>query len=63
MTDFGPDESIQELFKSLLQRYQMRLEQLMNGSNFVLDGVEDLHYKCHKISLNLVNLTWITLNG
>ena len=39
MTDFDTDEIIQELFKSLLHRYEMGLERSMKGSNFVCDGV------------------------
>ena len=33
------DEIIEELFKSLLQRYQEGLEESMKGSEFVLDSV------------------------
>ena len=33
------DEIIDELFKSLLQRYQKRLEESMKGSEFVFDSV------------------------
>ena len=36
------DEVIKELFQSLLSRYQIGLEILMKGSDF-------LYYKCHKI--------------
>ena len=44
------DEIIKEV--SLLQRYQEGLEASMRGSEFVFDGVNSLHYKLHKISLN-----------
>ena len=47
------DEAIKELFDSLKNRYQNNLESL-RGSDFVLDYVKILYYKCHKI-----NLWWI----
>ena len=46
------DEIIEELFESLLQKYQERLEESMKGSEFVFDSVDLLYYKVHKISLN-----------
>ena len=46
------DELIEEIFVSLLQRYQKGLEQSMKGSEFVSDRVNLLEYKVHKISLN-----------
>ena len=45
------NETIQNVGK-LLQRYQEMLEQPMKGSEFVYDGVDVLHYKFHRISLN-----------
>ena len=42
------DEIIQELFDSLLERYQEGLEQSMKSSGFVFDGSR---YKNYKISL------------
>ena len=50
------DEIIQELFDSFLQKYQKGLEESMKGREFVFDGVDLLHYKFHKISLNRVGL-------
>ena len=44
------DEIIEELFESLLQRYQEGLEESMKGSEFVLDSVDLLHYYLQKIS-------------
>ena len=41
------DEVIKKLFDFLTKRYQNNLE-LMKGSEFVLDYVWLLHYKCHK---------------
>ena len=46
------DEIIEELFESLLQKYQERLEESMKGSEFIFDSVDLLYYKVHKISLN-----------
>ena len=47
------DEIIQELFDSLLQKYQKDLkEELIRGSGFVFDRVDLLRYKGHRISLN-----------
>ena len=43
---------IEELFKSLLNRYQNNLEKLMNGIEFVFDYVYLLHHKYHKINPN-----------
>ena len=44
------DEIIQELFDSLLQRYQKGLEESMKGDELVFDGVDLLYYKCHEKS-------------
>ena len=41
------DEITEELFDSLLQRYQEGLEESMKGSEFVFDCVDLLFYKCH----------------
>ena len=45
------DELIEELFESLLNRYQSGLETSMKGRDFIFDCVNVLHYKCHKINL------------
>ena len=45
------DEIIEELFESLLQKYQEGLEEKMRGSEFVFDSIDLLHYNLHKISL------------
>ena len=47
------DEVIEELFDSLKNRYQVNLES-MEGSEFVLDYVYLLYYKCHKTNMNRV---------
>ena len=46
------DEIIEELFKSLLQRYQENLQEKMRGSDFAFDGVNFLYYDFNKISIN-----------
>ena len=46
------DEVIENLFRSLLQRYQENLEEKMRGSEIVFDGINLLHYDLNKISLN-----------
>ena len=38
------DEIIEELFESLLQRYQENLQEKMRGSDFAFDGVNFLYY-------------------
>ena len=50
----GDDTSdvVQELFKSLLQRYQENLQEKMRGSDFEFDGVNLLYYDFNKKSLN-----------
>ena len=46
------DETIKELFKSLLQRYQENLQEKMRGSDFVFDGVNFLYYDFNKRSIS-----------
>ena len=46
------NEVIEELFKSLSNRYQENLEEKMSGSEFVFDTVNVLHYDLNRISLN-----------
>ena len=45
------DEIIEELFETLLQRYQERLKESMKGSEFIFDSVDLLYYSFNKISL------------
>ena len=45
------DEIIEELFESLLERYQKGLEESMIGSDFVFDSVNSLYNKL-LVSLN-----------
>ena len=58
------DEVIEELFKSLLSRYQIGLETSMKGSTFIIDCVHLLYYKRHKINFKrdgsyVDSLDWI----
>ena len=46
------DEIIEELFESLLQKYQEVLEEKMRGNEFVFDSVDLFHYNHHKRSFN-----------
>ena len=45
------DEVIQVRFKSLFSRYQIGLETMMKGRDFIFDHIDSLFYKCHKINL------------
>ena len=53
------DEIIEELFKSLLQRYQEGLEESMKGSVFVRDSVDLLYYQLQKTSLKRTRSSYI----
>ena len=53
------DEIIEELFKSLLQRYQEGLEESMKGSEFVRDSVDLLYYQLQKTSLKRTGSSYI----
>ena len=46
------DEIIEELFESLLQRYQEELEKSMRGSEFIFASVDVLYYILSKLSPN-----------
>ena len=41
---FSSEYSFNELPQSLLTRYQIGLEILMNGSGFVFDGIDRMYY-------------------
>ena len=53
MTYDNPDGIIKELFDLLLSKHQIGLETQMRGSDFILDCVSLLYYKCHKINFKL----------
>ena len=46
------NEIIEEIFDSLLQKYQKGLEESMKGSELIFDSVDLLYYEFLKISLN-----------
>ena len=46
------DETTEECFDSVLQKYQEGLEESMKRNEFVLITLIWLYYKLHKISLN-----------
>ena len=45
------NENVDERFESFLWRYQIDLDTSVRGSDFILDSVQLLHYKCHKINV------------
>ena len=53
------DENIEELFKSLLQRYQEVLEESLKGSEFIFDGVDLLQYHLQKTTLKRTGSLYI----
>ena len=58
------NEVAEELFESLLSRYQISLETTMRGSGFIFDCVNLMYCKCHKIdfkrgSSDIDSLNWI----
>ena len=52
MNGSDTDEIIEELFESLLQRYQENLQEKMRGSDFAFDGINLLYYDFNKISIS-----------
>ena len=50
------NEIIEEIFKSLLKRYQEGLEESMRGSYFTFDSVDVLYYDLNRISLSTSGL-------
>ena len=45
------NDVLDELFKSLLSRYQSSLETLRRGNDFIFNSVQFLYYKCRRINL------------
>ena len=50
LTYENSNDVVDELFESLLSKYQIDLETSMTGSDFIFDLVQILHYKCHKMN-------------
>ena len=46
------DDIIEQLFKSLLQKYEENLQNIMRGSNFEFNSVNFLYYDFNKTSIN-----------
>ena len=46
------DDIIEQLFESLLQKYEENLQNKMKGSDFEFDGVNSLYYDFNKTSIN-----------
>ena len=42
---------VNEIFESLLSRYQIGLEISTSETDFIFESVKLLYYKCHKINL------------
>ena len=53
------DDSMDELFKSLLQQYQEGLEESMKGNEFIFDSVNFLYYHLQKTSLKRTGSSYI----
>ena len=53
------DDIINELFESLLQKYQEGLEESMRASEFIFDSVNLLYFNLQKISLNRKGSSYI----
>ena len=51
MNGSDTDEIIEELFKSLLQRYQENLQEKIRGSDFAFNGINFFYYYFNKISI------------
>ena len=49
------EEVIEEIFQSLLFRYQIGLETSITGNDFIFNCVQLSYYECHKINSNEVN--------
>ena len=56
MTYDNANDVVDELFASLLARYQSGLEISMRGRDFIFDSVQLLCYNCHNINFRRVGL-------
>ena len=58
------DETTEEFFESHLQKYQEKLEESINGSDFVFNSIDLLYKKLYKISLNrgALNILYVPYN-
>ena len=44
------NEVVDELSESLCSKYQVNLETSIRGSNFFLDSVQLMYYRCHRVN-------------
>ena len=44
------NDVVNELFESLLSRYQVNVETSMRESDFVFDSVQLMHFKCDRVT-------------
>ena len=63
MTYDNANDVVDELYELLLPRYQIGLETSMRGINFIVNFVELLYYKCHKIRFNVGDHIYILPTG
>ena len=49
-TSYNANDVFEELFESLLSRYQDNLKVSMRGSNFVFDSAQVMHFKCNGVT-------------
>ena len=49
------NEVIEEIFESLISRYQIGLETSLKGSDIIFDSIQLLYSKCHTINFNWIN--------
>ena len=59
ITSSQTNDIIEELWESLLQKYQHRLEESMSASEFVFDSVDLLYYYIQKTSLKRIGSSCI----
>ena len=59
MVSSETDDIIDELFESLLQKYQEGLEESMKGSEFIFDSVDLLYYHLQRTSLTRIGSSYI----
>ena len=50
---------IEDLFESLLQRYQEGLKKSIKGTKFDFDSIDVLYYNLNKISLIVHSYSWM----
>ena len=60
MSCYNEIEVTDQLFESFLSRYQIGFETSMRGSDFIFDSVQLLYFKCHKLTLENVDIYWFS---